>query len=413
MTVGLLNGFRALDLTDEKGFVCGKILATLGVDVIKIEKPGGDPSRNVPPHCGDAPDAQKSLYWFAFNTDKRSITLNLELSQGQGLFRKLVEKADFVLESFTPGYLVGLGLGYEALKRVNPRIVLTSITHFGQKGPYSHYKGCELVDSAMSGVLEQTGQPDRPPVKEALGSVYFHANTAAALGTLVSHHYREMTGEGQQVDVSIQEVSATRCSTEQVIWDFDRRLRKRSSPRDQTGIYPALGTWPCRDGYILWHLTGGRRGAPANRALSRWMDEERMENPLSQVTDWENLDMVAIAPGTLEAFERAIGKFFLKHTKKEITEEGLKRGIRANVMLDSADVLKNAHLRARNFWAELDHPELGIVLAYPRHFFLCNETENYVRRPAPSPGQNNDEVYAKELGLSGKDIAALKEADII
>lgn len=413
MPAGLLNGLRALDLTDEKGFVCGKILATLGVDVIKIEKPGGDPSRNIPPFYHDTPDPEKSLNWLAFNTDKRSITLDLETGQGQGLFRRLIEKADFVVESFTPGCLEGLGLGYEALRRVNPRIILTSITHFGQKGPYSHYKGCELVDSAMSGVLEQTGQPDRPPVGEAIGSIYFHANAAAALGTLISHHYREMTGEGQQVDVSIQEVSVTRCSIDQVIWDFDRRLRKRSSPRDQFGTGSALGTWPCEDGYVLWHLTGGRRGAPANRALSRWMDEEGADNPLSQVTDWDNLDMATMDPKTLETFESAIGRFFLKHTKKKITEEGLKRGIHTSVDLAPADVLETAHLKARNFWLELDHRELGIALAYPRHFFLCSETENYVKRPAPSIGQDNDEVYAKELGLSGEELAALKEVHVI
>jgi len=413
MAVGLLSGFRALDLTDEKGLVCGQILATMGVDVIKIEKPGGDPARNIPPFYRDTPDPEKSLYWLAFNTDKRSITLNLETDQGQELFRKLVEKVDFVLESFSPGYMDGLGIGYEGLSRVNKKIIVTSITHFGQKGPYSRYKGSELVDSAMGGVLENNGYPDRPPVKEALDSVYFHANAAAALGTLTSHYYREISGEGQQVDVSIQEVATSRTTECLVTWQWDKRLVKRSGPMGQHGFRPFRWLWPCQDGYLNYHLLGGPIGAPANQALAQWIEEEGMDNPLKQVTSWEELDMATMTQQTHDAFEAAIGNFFLKHTKKEIAEEVLKRGIHAVIVGNPADVLENPQLTARNFWLSLEHPESGITVNFPRHFFLCSETENYVRRPAPSIGQDNEKIYGKELGLSRAEMAALKEANII
>ena len=231
----LMNGFRALDLTDDKGFVCGKILATLGVDVIKIEKPGGDSARNIPPFFHGSPDLEKSLYWFAFNSDKKSITLNLESKRGKELFLKLVEKADFVLESFMPGYLDKIGLGYEILNKVNPRIIMTSITPFGQKGPYSQYKGCELVASAMGGILENIGEPDRPPVKEALDSVYFQAGADAALGTMMAHYYCQSTGEGQPVDVSIQECATSRNTDNILIWQFDQRLVKRNGPISMLG----------------------------------------------------------------------------------------------------------------------------------------------------------------------------------
>jgi crotonobetainyl-CoA:carnitine CoA-transferase CaiB-like acyl-CoA transferase len=198
MAKGLLSGFRALDLTDEKGFVCGKILATMGVDVIKVERPGGDPARCLPPFAKGTPDPEKSLNWLLYNTDKRGVTLNLENDRGQTLFKELVKGADFVLESFTPGYLDEWGLGYDKLSKINKRMIMASITPFGQKGPYSRYKGSELVASAMSGVLLSNGFDDRPPVKEGLDALFFHANAAAAFGSIMAHYDRETTGEGQQ-----------------------------------------------------------------------------------------------------------------------------------------------------------------------------------------------------------------------
>ena len=138
--IGFLSPFRVLDLTDELGFLCGKILGDLGADVIKIEKPGGDPSRNIGPFFHNQIHPEKSLYWFAFNNNKRGITLNLETSRGRDLFCQLAAKSDFIIESFSPGYLDGIQLGYTALSRLNPRVILTSITPFGQTGPYSRFK---------------------------------------------------------------------------------------------------------------------------------------------------------------------------------------------------------------------------------------------------------------------------------
>ena len=413
MAESLLSGCRALDLTDEKGFVCGKILAALGVDVIKIEKPGGDPARNTPPYYHDIPDPEKSLYWMAFNTDKHAITLNIETRQGQDLFRRLAENADFVVESFSPGYLDRLGLGYEALRLMNPRIIVTSITSFGQNGPHSHYKGCELVASAMSGVLDNTGDPDRPPVKEALDSTYFQAGAAAALGTLISYYHCEMTGEGQQVDVSLQEVAASRTTSCLMAWQFDRLLLKRLGPRTTLGLVASRWNWPCKDGFLFWHMLGGLFGAPANRALSQWIDEEETENALRQVTNWDEFDKASMTQETYNAFEKTIGNFFLKHTKKEIAEESLKRGVNACVANDPADVLANAHLAARSYWVGLKHPELGMTLNFPKYFFLCNETENFVACRASAIGADNDEIYRKELGLSSMEVASLKRANVI
>jgi len=413
MADSLLGGFRALDLTDEKGFVCGKILAALGVEVINIEKPGGDPARGIPPFLHNTPHPEESLYWFAFNTDKRSITLNLEMSQGQDLFRKLVEKADFVLESFAPGYMDSLGLGYEALRQVDPRFIMTSITPFGQKGPYAQYKGSELTVSAMGGVLLTTGYPDRPPVREGPDSIYFHAGVAAALGTVIAHYHREITGEGQQVDVSLQEVAASRTFNNLVIWEFGKRLLKRSGGVRRIGARSTRWIWQCKDGYIFWTLMPGKFGAPANRALSKWIDEDGLENPLNKVTNWDEFHPAAISREELDTYQEAIAKFFMNHTKKELVEEGLTRGINVAPVDCPADVIESHQLKARDYWVDLEHPESGITLSYPKHFFLSNQTENFVKRRAPLIGEYNEDIYVKELGLSSTEIAALKKASVI
>jgi crotonobetainyl-CoA:carnitine CoA-transferase CaiB-like acyl-CoA transferase len=413
MAEGLLSGFRALDLTAEMGFICGKILAALGVDVIKIEKPGGDRARAILPFIHNEPNPEKSLYWLAFNTGKRSITLNLDTNQGQDLFRKLVGKTDFVLESFTPGYLDSIGLGYEALQHINPRIIVTSITPFGQKGPYAQYKGSELIASAMSGVLVSTGDPDRPPVREGPDSIYFHSNAVAALGTVMAHYYREMSGEGQQVDVSLQEVAASRTSSDLVVYEFDKRLIKRNSTIRTVGARATRWIWQCKDGYIFWPYMGGPGGAPANRALSQWMDDDGMENPLHPITNWDEFDMATIPKEILDIQQEAIARFFLNHTKKEIAEEGLRRGINASVVNNPADVLKDKQLEARKFWIDLEHPEVDIPLKYPKYYFLSNQTENFIRRQAPHIGEHNHEIYVNELGLSSTEMASLKESGVI
>jgi len=153
-TETLLGGYRALDLTEGGFSVCGKVLGDLGVDVIKIEPPGGSPTRNMGPFYKDIPHPEKSLFWFFLNLNKRSITLDMETADGQDIFKRLVKAADFVLESFEPGYLDKIGLGYPALEQINPRIILASITPFGQTGPYAHYKAPDLIVWALGSMAE-------------------------------------------------------------------------------------------------------------------------------------------------------------------------------------------------------------------------------------------------------------------
>ena len=152
----MLAPYRVLDLTDDKGFYCGQLLGSLGADVIKIERPGGDPARNIGPFFHDIPDPEKSLFWLALNSNKRGITLNIEAANGKEIFKRLVKTADVVVESSAPGYMDKLGLGYSELEKINPGVVMTSITPFGQTGPYRDYKASDLVCWAMGGLLTRT-----------------------------------------------------------------------------------------------------------------------------------------------------------------------------------------------------------------------------------------------------------------
>jgi crotonobetainyl-CoA:carnitine CoA-transferase CaiB-like acyl-CoA transferase len=207
----VLEDCRVLDLSNELGFLCGKILGDLGADVIKVEPPGGDPSRNIGPFYKDIPHPEKSLYWFAYNNNKRGITLNIETNDGRELFKRLIKTADIVVESFAPGYMDGLGLGYSVLSQMtDEKIIMTSITPFGQDGPYRNYKASDIGIMAMSGSMYLLGDPDRPPVRTSIPVSYMWTGAYAALGTLMAFFHRQMTGKGQLVDVERSLVSGYR-----------------------------------------------------------------------------------------------------------------------------------------------------------------------------------------------------------
>src|SRR3972149_1049401 len=200
----MLAPYRALDLTDEKGLFCGKILADLGADVIQVEKPHGNPARRIPPFCANDAGPEKSLYWFAFSAGKRSVTLDLDTDAGKGVLLRLCKTADFVIESFPVGYLQRAGLGYEVLSRAHPGLIMASITPFGETGPYRDYKAGDLVASAMGGMVYCTGEPDRAPLRISVDQAYCQVSVHAAIGLLLALHDRATSGQGQHVDVSMQ-----------------------------------------------------------------------------------------------------------------------------------------------------------------------------------------------------------------
>jgi crotonobetainyl-CoA:carnitine CoA-transferase CaiB-like acyl-CoA transferase len=410
----MLSHCRALDLTDDKGLLCGKILADLGADVIKIERPGGDPSRRIGGFWGDIPDPEKSLYWFAYNSNKRGITLNIETNDGREIFKELVKTADFVIESFPPGYMDKLGLGYASLSEINKGIIVASITPFGQAGPYRDYKDSDIVVMGMSGTLYQTGESDGPPVHISMPQACLHAGADAAVGSMIAYYHREMTGEGQHVDVSMQQSAAWFQANAVPTWELNRRILKRAGAF-RAGMSKDVGqrqVWPCQDGYVFFNVIGGRTGAKSLRALVDWMDTEGMATDFLRNMDWDNFDMFTVTREEMDEISGPVGDFFKKHTRQGLLEGAVPRGVSIGPLSSMEVLLSDECLKARNFWVEIEHPELGTGITYPREFVKSSEMDCSTRFRAPLIGEHNEEVYS-EIGLSRQDLLALKQAGVI
>jgi crotonobetainyl-CoA:carnitine CoA-transferase CaiB-like acyl-CoA transferase len=417
-TDAMLSPYRVLDLTDEKGLFCGKLLGDLGADVIKIERPGGDPARNIGPFYHDEVDPEKSLFWFAFNTSKRGITLDIKTADGQEIFKKLVEDADFVIESFPPGYMDELGLGYSALEKINPRVIMVSITPFGQTGPHKDYKAPDIVAWAMGGHMYPCGSPDHPPVRISHHSqAYIHAATEAVVGAMMALYYREMTGEGQQVDVSIQESLAQSTYTNTSTWDMVRVNRQREGGLNvsRAGVDTGIRlkrVWPCKDGYVMWFFLGGARWR-RNPPLVEWMNSEGMATDFLKKFDWEAFGWGETTQEIIDRLEEPAAKFFLRHTRAELWEGAVKHRVMVYPVATTDDIVQSIQLADRGFWVELEHPELGTTITYPGAFTKTSEAPPKISRCAPLIGEHNQQIYAKESGFSGEEILTLQQAKVI
>jgi len=414
-----LNEYRALDLTDERGFLCGKILADLGADVIKVERPGGDPSRNLGPFYHDESVPEKSLLWWAYNTSKRGLTLDIATRDGREIFLNLVKKVDFVIESSPPGYMAKLGLGYEDLSKVNPGIILVSISGFGQDGPYAQYKAPDIVCMAMSGEMNLTGDPDRPPLRITIPQAYLHAANDAAAGSLIALWHREMTGEGQWVDVSAQECMAWQGFYNYIYWDLQRINHSRApffGRRSGTDTLRRSPLFQCKDGYIFFILYLGPI-AGRNRKLIEWMEDEGMANDLLRKCDWETVrvDTQLSEEEQKQVLEtmRSFEPFFLTKTKKELFEKAISQGFILAPINSIQDVFEDAHFRARGFWQTIDHSEVSDKVTYPGAPYISEDSPYRIRKRAPLIGEHNDEILQGELGLAKDQIIALKGEGVI
>ena len=409
---GLLSPYRVLDLADERGVFCGKLLGDLGADVIKVEKPGGDPLRNEGPFYHDEPHPERSLFWFAFNTNKRGITLDIETAEGREIFRRLVKTADFVVESFPPGHMGSLGLGYRELEEVNPEVIVVSITPFGLSGPYSSYRDPGLVTWAMCGFMNSRGDADRAPVQISHhAQTFVAAGIEGAVGAMLALYDRWQTGEGQHVDVSAHEAGAR--GSPPFGWVMGG-IRGRQELRFAGGA--GLRTrylWPCKDGLVMWFYIAGSQGNLRSAPLVKWLEEEGFADDYLKGISWDTLNLREAGQEAVDRMEEPTAKFFMAHTKAELFEGAVKRRLLLYPVSTARDIVDSPQLAARGFWTEVEHPELGATITYPRPFANVIGEPLRIARRAPLPGEHNREVYEQELGMSQQELLALEQAGVI
>jgi CoA:oxalate CoA-transferase len=399
---GALSVYRILDLTDSRGAYCTKLFADLGADVIKIESPEGDPGRDIPPFVNDVPHREKSLYFLHRNAGKRGITLNLETSDGKNIFKKLVRKADALVENSPPDYMRELGLDYNVLRKTNPKLIMASITEFGRSGPYKNRKGSNLVDFAMSGVMITSGYPGKEPCLCPGSPAYDAASLYANISILAALHMRATTGEGQFIDVSVHETSRLGLYP-WIVPNYSYALNPGGPPpttetRMGASIYPV---YPCKDGLIRVIALTPRQWDALVRVLG--------SPEVLQMPDWRSF---LYRIGNAEDLYALMLEFTQKYTMLELFEAGKREGVPIAPIFNIEDFYNSPHTKAREFFVEVDHPVAGKA-RYPGPPYKWTETPAVIARPAPCLGEHNTEIYCKELGLSKGDLAALRGAGVV
>ncbi len=397
---GLLNGTRILDLADEKASFCTKLLAGLGARVVKIEKPGGDESRRMGPFWENASHLEKSLSFFYNNTNKLGITLDLDRNRGREIFIELVKQNDIIVETFQPGYLSSLKLDFNFLKAVNRRLILVSITGFGQKGPRKDYKSCDLVASAYGGQMYVTGSPTSPPLKAYGEQSYYLASLFAAIGILLAIRKRSQTGSGEHVDISLQE--AVTATLEHVMVRF---FSEAIIAGRQGSLHwnHAFKIFACKDGFI--HLTLFQNW----ETLVEWLDSEEMAEDLKD-KKWNNEEY---RQQHIEHVIEVVECWTKTHRVDELFELGQLMHFPWAPVLSPKDILNSAQLKARKFFVPLYHRENDTDLSYPQLPFRFSSRFISRKKRAPLPGQDNAKIYKGELGFSNREIQQLLHLNVI
>jgi len=303
-----------------------------------------------------------------------------------------------------------LGLDYPELVKIKPDIIVASITPFGQTGPYSTFKPSDIGIYAMGGYMSSIGDGDRPPVRISHHpQTWLHAGGQAAQGAMMALYYREMTGEGQHIDVSTHD-SITRFTPERVtvFWDADKKITHRGTRRVVLGRI-----WECKDGYVYAIYWGGEAGKRWNIPLIRWMDSEGMATDFLKNFDWDTFDLVHNPEEILIKIAEPTSKFFMSHTKAELLQGALEYNVQVYPINSAIEIANNVQLKSRDYWVTLEHPELGTSITYPGAFAKTTEVPPRVTRRAPLIGEHNREIYGEEMGFSEEKLRALKHKGII
>lgn len=405
---GALAGVRVLDLATNGVAYAARLFADLGAEVIRIAPPAGDPVRQAVPHV--ASDGGLASCANAFwNAGKKAVTLDLSRPDGRALFGDLVAKSDIVIETFAPGTLEVWGIGYAAMKRRNPGIILVSVTPYGQTGPRAGHRATDLTLLAAGGLLSLGGYVDAGPVAVAGGQAHYAAAIFGAVSALSALIAREGTNHGQWIDVSGQECIAFALEDAIPEWYLNGTVRKRLGDRAReagTGIYP------CQDGYIS--MVAGRLGtAKAFATLVQWVaetgtpDGEQLLEP-----QWQDFKYRQSEEGVTR-FERIFGAFCAIRGKQELYREGQARQIAIAPVNAVADVVEDVQLLANGYFRRQLDPALGAELMFPGPPYRLGRTPAALGGAAPESGAHNRAIFVDELGLSEQDFSALVSAGVV
>lgn len=403
-----LDGVRIVEFTDELGSYCGRLLADLGADVIKVEPPGGGRQRNSGPfRVGFEGNADASLPFWVHNTSKKSVVLDLETLEGKEKAKKLALSADIVIEDYPPGTMAGWGLGYDDLAAEKPSLVYTSVTGFGQTGPHAGWAYSDIVGQATGGIMTLAGEPADPPNMIYGNQANVSASIQAAQGTMVALLHAEATGEGQQVDVSAQEAVSMSQETAMQTWDFQKKNRVRTGETGGIPLkIPGAGTLKTRDGYILLYIIAPAGGDLPD--LIAWMREEGKqedldEEPYASLIPQLNMAwLTQLMSNPAEAakviplvphLNDVIANFFADKTAREAYEEGQHRRLLIGIVSTPKDLAENTQLRARNWFVQFPEAPAGDPVEFPGPPYRLSETPTTVTRP-PRLGEHTEAVLA-------------------
>ena len=394
----LLTGFRVLDLSQGiAGPYMTKLMACQGAEVIKVEPPQGDVSRRHGPFPDHVPHLEKSALFLYLNTSKLGITLDLETATGQELLRQMVPQTDILVEGFPPGTLDGWGMGFGQLSTINPRLVLTSITPFGQTGPYRHHMAEELTLYAASGLMYLTGEPDEAPLKEGPPVSQYGAGQMAYVASLAALWPAQTTEQGQQVDISIAECNSSILENAIAAYSYTGRVVPRTGNRGYGRA--AWGIYPCRDGYV-GVIAGPDRRWPAMVELTgvEALGDPRFSSRRGRLDHADEIDAYLMP-------------WLLDHDKQEIFTRAQELGLAFSYVATPEDMLGSEHLAQREYFSPVTHPEAGTYI-YPTSPYRVSDSL-WDMGPAPTLGQHNRQVYCDRLGLSTEELVQLRSAGII
>ena len=406
MQTGALSDLKVIELGNlVSAPFCAKLLASMGADVIKVEKPGaGDDARKLGPFLEDIPHPECSGLFLYLNTDKLSITLNLEAKTGRSIFEALIRDADILVENNLPSEMQRLGLDYGTLEEINPRLIMTSITPFGYTGPYKDYKATDLISFHAGGLGYITprsgaGEPDEGPLRMRGHLADFIAGLDAAAGTMCVLYECDRTGIGQHLDISEQESVASGLGMHIAVAGYTGETARRV--RVGRFRFMPIATMACKDGYIDVQCMNEDhwQGFVETMGDPDWAHLEVFKDPFARGENWD-------------ALEPLISNWLMEQSKQELFRAAQAHGVPLAPVNTIEELIKSDQLAARGFFVEIEHPTAGIV-KYPGPPLKLSRTPSRLARRAPLLGEHNEEIYCSRLGYSRQDLVRMRNAGVI